>query len=70
MHGVWPEFSSLRILVITIFAFLCVLCVSNDPVTTGEWAVNKKMVCLIKHIVHSLRHAKLQILTAIQEISS
>ena len=53
MYGVWLEFCGLRILVIIIFAFLCVLCVSNDPVTTGEWAVNK-MVCLIKHIVHSL----------------
>ena len=69
MHGVWPEFGFLRIPVTIMIAFLCVLCVSNDPVTTGAWAVNK-MVCLIKHIVHSLRHANLQILTACLEISS
>ena len=59
----WSEFRCLRILVTIISAFLCALCVSNDPVETGEWVVNN-MVCLVKRIVHSLALANVQIFTA------
>ena len=37
--GVWPEFGSLRILVIIIFAFLCALCASSDPANSGRTGV-------------------------------
>mgnify|MGYP005840663779 CR=1 FL=1 len=49
--GVWPEFGSLGILVTIMSAFLSVLCVSNDPVPTGEWVV--KYIFLIFNALDS-----------------
>jgi len=37
--GVWPEFSSLGILAIVKFAFLCDLCGSSDPANSGRTGV-------------------------------